>query len=275
MENTSNGGVDYLYSNIHYKTCLSKEITLGQIPQICSREMKIMGASTDIRSKEDNRLKSKDNPRLVQLRFMVILRDEISTEGIRALHSVQGFEMDFQIPTIAASAQGSISIGVPSFLKIGNIDQGDIFIGNVAYKSARRGTIQLIPKDQKVAEAEKYYTTLTRLVNEVRMKNSPLFYEFDYNTIVDRALGDIPSSNLPLLKTMKDPLAFGIRIFEGDVSSDDVLGKPWKQITIEPFTQDLKRTLVSAIYRISPTDSLKIDQVMDDIEALLRKMEAR
>ena len=64
-------------------------------------------------------------------------------------------------------------------------------------------------------------------------------------------------------------MSFGLRIFEGDLTDQDIRIQPWKQINIEPVVQDPTKLTITMIFRNEHLEKNIISKGYEDLEKLL------
>lgn len=200
-----------------------------------------------------------------------ILKDKITNEDVTNIISKEaGLKPDYLIPSMYSQGFG-VTFGTQGNLKkIGDLKNCAVMVANLVVKTGEVGIIQLTPKKAETEhEMEILMSEMDDLIFKTEIKERVISYELYVNFIKDGKDAIQRKIILPELKTMEKPMSFGLRIFEGDLTDQDIRIQPWKQINIEPVVQDPTKLTITMIFRNKHLEKNIISKGYEDLEKLL------
>ena len=205
---------------------------------------------------------------------MAILDFKLTNKDVASiLESMPNLNTESMITTISARRVGgmlSVTIA-PQFLRLGSAEGTDVFLANLRYDKTENGAIQFVSQEPKqdIHKLKKTYEWLVDTIDKLGLSGRVLFYEFDF-TIIREFVGAGSINSGLKLRTLNNPRNFGIRLYDGDMKSPNIMLSRWKQITIEPYVADARKSVINGVYRVPPEERLVVDDILYDIDSILK-----
>ncbi|MDG7001486.1 MAG: hypothetical protein JRN15_20510 [Nitrososphaerota archaeon] len=209
--------------------------------------------------------------------YMIVYEEPLGSEDLKLLLNAEGAKIEIPLPERIPGAQ-FISFGTAPFLRLGQLNGGNLLIGNIRYRDVVHGALQFdIGSQLTGSECDAKFNTFLAAVRNFGLGKEIYAYELNFRMESrDFIFKYCKIDNLGI-KTMASPMTIGIRIFEGEADDGNSFLKCWREIGIQPDPADLGKIIVVATYRVSPKElsAFKVEDVFSDIDSVVNRFASK
>ncbi|MCL4334469.1 MAG: hypothetical protein M1424_07405 [Candidatus Thermoplasmatota archaeon] len=208
--------------------------------------------------------------------FTIILKKPISNHELYSINSIEipGLKpVEILQPVPLFLSSGVMAQRGSAFLTVAQGEGWQLGVANLSYNpDIVRGAFQISKSETEPKEIGIAITRVVDVVNKLNLGKDLLFHEISINKTLEKRPINKNKLKGEKLKTLQNPIRFGLRIFEGEIDTKDIRSIPWKEVRIEPSIQNPQNSIVFFVYRRgSKINQDDLDNVLADIDLLVQK----
>lgn len=203
---------------------------------------------------------------------LAILSGELTSTDVVRLISTSGLEPDIPLPAVRPGSTLGVSIGAGQpFMRLAKVGGITISVANLIYPDMVRGSVQGFTQGYSSRDLLGAFSVLREVLARSGLMDRLFTYELAASNIEDLRGINLARPEGMAIKSMRDPVYFGIRIFESSWRPGEAgnpLLMPWKEIRVEPLLDNPSKFLTQLVFRAPACGPEDVEALFADLRSI-------